>query len=81
MPHCENLAFGTCKQQRHRLEQPAHWCNLIRAFIDFCLDSTVDSEMFARTLFLPIFANSVPREFKVLANIENACFYIAILTN
>ena len=32
---------------------------------------TVDSEMFARTLFLLIFAKSLPREFKVLANIEN----------
>ena len=39
--------------------------------------NTVDSEMFARTLFSLIhnvFANSVPREFKVLANIENTCF-------
>ena len=30
---------------------------------------TVDSEMFARTLFLLIFAKSLPGEFKVLANI------------
>ena len=30
---------------------------------------TVDSEMFARTEFSLIFANSLPREFKVLANI------------
>ena len=29
--------------------------------------------MFARTLFLLLFANLVPREFKVLANIENTC--------
>ena len=32
---------------------------------------TVDSEMFARTLFSLIFANSSPPEFKVLANIVN----------
>ena len=31
---------------------------------------TVDSEMFARTLFSLIFANSLSREFKVLANIN-----------
>ena len=35
---------------------------------------TVDSEMFARTKFSLIFANPVPREFKVLAIIENTCF-------
>ena len=32
---------------------------------------TVDSEMFVRTLVSLIFANLLPREFKVLANIEN----------
>ena len=37
-------------------------------------EGTVDSEMLARTLFSLIFANSWPREFKVLANIENTCF-------
>ena len=37
---------------------------------------TVDSEMFAGTLFLFIFVNSFPRRFKILANIENtySCF-------
>ena len=34
----------------------------------------IDLEMFARTLFSLIFANSGPREFKLLANIENTCF-------
>ena len=42
--------------------------------------STVDSEMFARTKFELIFANSRPREFKFFANIENTCFKMAILT-
>ena len=32
---------------------------------------TVDSEMFARTEFSLIFANVLPREFKVLADIEH----------
>ena len=31
---------------------------------------TVDSEMFARLLFSLIFANSLSREFKVIANID-----------
>ena len=35
---------------------------------------SVDSEMFARTLFSLIFANLLPREFKVLANIEYTYF-------
>ena len=34
-------------------------------------DITVDSELFAITKFSLIFANSLPREFKVLANIQN----------
>ena len=37
------------------------------------LSNTVNSEMFARTLFSLIFTKSGPREFKVLANIENTC--------
>ena len=41
--------------------------------------NTVDLEMFARTQFSLIFANSLPREFKVLANIANTEFGIAIL--
>ena len=38
----------------------------------YCLlkTNTVNSEMFARTLFSLIFADSIPREFKVLANID-----------
>ena len=36
--------------------------------------STVDSEMFARTLFSLIFANSGPREFKVLAILKAPVF-------
>ena len=39
---------------------------------------SVDSEMFARTLFSLIFANSLPREFKVVAYIARTYFYIAI---
>ena len=37
--------------------------------------------MFARTLFSLIFANSGPREFKILANIENTYFQMVILVN
>ena len=40
----------------------------------FRFTDTVDLEKFARTLFSLIFANSGPREFKVLAYIENTCF-------
>ena len=37
--------------------------------------TTVDSELFMRTSFSLIFANSLPREFKVLADIENIHFF------
>ena len=39
--------------------------------------NTVDSEMFARTLFSLIFTNSSPRVFKVLANFVNTNLEIA----
>ena len=42
---------------------------------------TADSEMFVRTLFSLIFANSSPHEFKVLANIVKTNLKIAILVN
>ena len=34
--------------------------------------NTVDWEMFTRTIFANIFANSLPREFKVFAYIEHS---------
>ena len=40
--------------------------------------NTVDLEMFAGTKFSLIFTNLLPREFKVLANNENAYIKIAI---
>ena len=43
--------------------------------------STVDSEIFPGTLFSLIFANSSPREFKVLADIVNNNLYLAILVS
>ena len=46
----------------HPLNRPPSWYRWV-------VWETVDSKMFARTFFSLIFANSFPREFKVLANI------------
>ena len=59
----ENCHFYSCKNHsilhRHVIE------------MDDILINTVNSEMFARTKVSLIFPNSLPREFKVLANIDN----------
>ena len=39
---------------------------------------TADSEMFAKTLIFAYLRNSLPLEFKVIANIESTHFMIAI---
>ena len=50
-------------------------------FVTKRLDYTGDSEMFGRTNFSPIFANVLPHELKVHANIENTYILISILVN
>ena len=69
MAPCYLLEF----KQLHLNKPNLFW--LISVNLDL---TTVDSEMFARTSFSLIFANSLPLEFKVLANIAQTYFNIAI---
>ena len=66
----EKFGFSIIFLNLYNLNKPM----IISVFSEY----TVDSEIFARTEFLLIFANSLHRLFKVLANIENTLFWIAI---